>query len=311
MTASLPARLLGTGMRMVVRPATDHIPANRAGIAFIRAAAAGALRVAMLGERLEPVSVVDADSPHGPVRGEWVGGAPRPGQPILYYLHGSGFVILRAHHFRGLASQLAHRTGRSVFTLRYRMAPEYRFPAAHDDALAGYRWLLDQGHAPSDIVVGGDSAGGHLALALTAQLRALELPQPAAIFTLAPLVDATFGTAAATESTANDPFVTARAAYRFLGRYAHAVDDPLIDLPAHVSPDTPPLFIQVGECEMLRADAERYAAALTAAGGDCTVRVWPELFHGFYMGYRIVPEARAALGEIVDFIAATTTADLP
>ena len=93
-------------------------------------------------------------------------GHVRTDQPIIYYLHGSGYVICSTRTHRGLTARSSNRTGRAVFSLDYRLGPRYRWPAAGDDTIRGYLWLLEQGFAPEQIVVAGDSAGGHLALDL-------------------------------------------------------------------------------------------------------------------------------------------------
>ena len=127
-----------------------------------------------LGAGFEPAHIpIDVQTRRGRVRGEWVGGAPTTPRPIVYYIHGSGFVGCSASTHRGLVKELSQRLDRPAFSLDYRLAPEHTFPAAHDDALNGYLWLLEQGYQSADIVVMGDSAGGHMALSLIGQLREL------------------------------------------------------------------------------------------------------------------------------------------
>ncbi len=106
---------------------------------------------------------------------------------MLLYLHGGGFVFGSRRTHRHLAAALSAAAGRPVLLLDYRRAPEHPFPAAADDALAGYRWLLTQGYAPEKITVIGDSAGGHLTAGLLADLSRRRLPMPAAAVHVLPV----------------------------------------------------------------------------------------------------------------------------
>ncbi|MBL4619356.1 MAG: alpha/beta hydrolase, partial [Marinicaulis sp.] len=123
------------------------------------------------------------------VKGEW----HRPNNAneghVVYYLHGGGYVFGSPRAYRAYTFSLAHEAKANVFSLDYGMAPEHQFPTAVDDAIAGYQWLLDQGCDPARIVVGGDSAGGGLALALFLSLKELCLPMPAGGFLYSPWTD--------------------------------------------------------------------------------------------------------------------------
>lgn len=291
-------------MGLVNRPLVHYVPANSAGITFARAFIEVVCRGASFGARL-PHTVVRAQGPRGAVRGEWVGAQPRPGEPLLYYVHGSGYVVCSPGSHRGLVSELSRRLGRSTFSLDYRLAPKYTFPAAHDDTLNGYLWLLEQGYAASDIIVAGDSAGGHLALALCGQLRELGVAQPRAVLALSPMTDVTWQRGIERDRVVRDPFMTGPGALRFTGRYTAGADlsDGRLDVAATVGPDQPPTLLQVGSREMLSADAEHYALAARAVGAPCELQVWDGMFHVFQMAYRVLPEAGAALEQIEQFVA--------
>ncbi|RHW25599.1 alpha/beta hydrolase [Nocardioides immobilis] len=300
--ASHTARLLQTGLRLTFRPVGAVLPANAAGIAVIRLA----FGVACLGglhTRL-PATPVETEGGAGTVRGEWVGQVPEPGEPVLLYLHGSGYVGCSPATHRGLISDLCRRLDRSAFAVRYRRAPEHRFPAAHLDVLASYLWLLERGHAPEDIVVAGDSAGGHLALALLGELRQRGVAMPGAVVAFSPVVDLTYELFGKPERNPRDGFVKRATARRILALYAHGADprDPRLDVIQVVGPDLPPILLQVGEHEHLLAHAEGFAAAQVAAGGVCELQVWSGLFHVFQM-IRPLPEAREALREVERFVA--------
>ena len=124
----------------------------------------------------------------GSVKGEWLRFNGEPRQTI-YYLHGGAYVACSPQTHRAFTSALSRAANASVFALDYRLAPEHRFPAAVEDAVAGYRWLLDQGVDPQEIVIGGDSAGGGLTMATLLALRDAGERLPRAAFLMSPWVD--------------------------------------------------------------------------------------------------------------------------
>jgi epsilon-lactone hydrolase len=239
-------------------------------------------------------------------QGEWVRG---PGVPdrrdaAILYLHGSGYVVCSPKTHRGLVSELSRRSGLPAYSVDYRLAPEHPFPAAIDDTLDAFRHLLDEGYPAARIVVAGDSAGGHLAVSLVAELTRNELPEPAALVLFSPLVDPSFDTAGATEREARDPMFTAGAARRILSLYTEQADPQDARL-AVLSGDAalmPPVLVHAGSREMLAADARALADWLQKAGVPCTLRVWDGQVHVFQMLYDLVPEARESLDEAAAFI---------
>jgi epsilon-lactone hydrolase len=240
--------------------------------------------------------------------GEWVRG---PGvaateDAAILYLHGSGYVVCSPKTHRGIVSELSRLSGVHAFSVDYRLAPEHPFPAAIDDAVEAFSYLLDQGYPPERIVVAGDSAGGHLAVSLVAELTKNELPEPAGLVLFSPLVDPSFDTAAATEREARDPMFTAAAARRILSLYT-ANADPQDARLAVLSGDPalmPPVLLHAGSREMLAADARALGAWLQDAGIPCDLRIWPGQVHVFQMLYDVAPEARESLRQAADFIRA-------
>ncbi|WP_069161908.1 alpha/beta hydrolase [Nocardia altamirensis] len=301
---SVPSRVAILGLNATLRPLGSVLPQNRLGVAAARLGLAISCHIWF--DKEQPHRSVDEQGPRGRTVGEWVGEPPRPGTPIIYYLHGSGYVGCSPATHRGLVSELVRRLRRPAFSLDYRLAPEHRFPAAHDDVLNGYLWLLEQGHAAEDIVLMGDSAGGHMALGLAIQLRALGLAQPAAIVAFSPLVDATWSLAAERLTDVWDSFMSLGLASKMTGLYTGTAhfDDPRLDVLSGVGADLPPMLLQAGGAEMLSADAERFGAAQRAAGGRCEVQLWPGMFHVFQIGHRLLPESRAALTAVEQFVAA-------
>lgn len=245
-------------------------------------------------------------------KGEWVRGpgvAPDAPGAILY-LHGSGYVVCSPATHRGLVAQLSKAAGVPAYVVDYRLAPEDPFPAAFDDMLEAYRHLLDLGYGGEQIVVAGDSAGGHLATSLTAALTEASLPVPAALVLFSPLVDPSFDTAAPLEAEVRDPMFTAKVARRMLKLYTDGgerTDARLAVLDGDAS-RMPPVLIHAGSREMLRADAEALDAWLDAAGVDSRLTVWEGQVHVFQMFYAFLPEARAALQEAGAFVRAAVPA---
>ncbi len=225
------------------------------------------------------------DKVAGPLRGDWVR-APgaTDGAGVVLVLHGSGYLICSARTHRGFASHLSRYSGMPALVLDYRLAPDHVFPAAEDDALAAYRWLLTQGHHPHQIVLAGDSAGGHLAVAVALRARLENLPAPGALALFGPLIDPAYRASGADPRTRNQPF-DPRLAARAVGVYVgdHDVDDPRLCLLNADLSGLPPAQLHYGTREVMRADAEEFAMRMTAAGGRCEKRVWPGLMHGYWL----------------------------
>lgn len=266
------------------------------------------------GTRIVPVRERAGD---GEVRGEWViadgtrlpADGHRADTRVLYYLHGSGYVICSPRTHRGLVARLGRRIGMPAFSVDYRLAPEHRWPAGGDDAIRGYRWLLDQGFAARNIVVAGDSAGGHLALDLLAANHATGTPQPAAMAMFSPLFDATFQLAVDNQRAgARDPLIDAVAAQRILRLYTGAApaDDPRMRVRLSADMDLPPTLIQYGALEVMGADAEAFHREFVDAGAQAELQRWPDQGHVFQMFPGISPEARSAVTVAARFLTDAT-----
>lgn len=256
------------------------------------------------------VQQVRARHDAGHVHGEWVERGPSTrAESVVLYVHGGAFVAFSPRTHRGLVSELAARTERSVFSVDYRMAPEYRFPAAADDVLRAYSWLLATGVPAERIVVAGDSAGGHLALGLTPRAVRAGLPTPAAVVGISPLVDPSMNLAEAWELKSRGVSSFAGLGRAVVGLYPRRIDPnhPELLLTNDDLSVLPPVLIQVSEAEPLIADAEAYADALRAAGGDVTLQTWPHRPHVFQIAFRVSRAADEALDRIADFVTARAT----
>jgi monoterpene epsilon-lactone hydrolase len=250
------------------------------------------------GTTVEPVDV-------GGVPAEWVRPAvvAAPGACMLY-LHGGGYVVGSCNTHRALASHLAARAGMPLLVADYRLAPEHPYPAALDDALTAYAWLLARGFEPGRIVVAGDSAGGGLTLALLLALRDRALPLPALGVPLSPWTDLTLSGETMTSMADRDPMVQRAGLQRMSDWYVGAADprDPLVS-PLFADPSgLPPLLVHVGEIEALRDDAVQFAARAAAAGVDVTLEVWPEMVHVWHAFGPAVPESEAAVTRVAEFV---------
>lgn len=222
----------------------------------------------------------------------------------ILYLHGGGYAVCSIESHRDLAERLSHAAQASVLLLGYRLAPENPFPAALDDAVAAYQWLLAQGHDPSSLAIAGDSAGGGLALATLLRLKQLGMQLPACSAVLSPWVDLELSGGTMISNADVDPIVHIDALRTWIACYAPGMDvrDPLLS-PLHGDfCGLPPLLVQVGEREALLDDALRIADVARAAGVEVEYQYWEGQIHVFQaFGYRLA-EARAAIKDIGDFI---------
>jgi epsilon-lactone hydrolase len=244
----------------------------------------------------------------GQVRGEWVEapGVSTRNESVILYVHGGAFVAGSTRSHRGLVAEISKRTGRSCFSVSYRLAPEHRFPAAADDVLRAYSWLLAHDLYPQQIVVIGDSAGGHLALGLGPRAIRAGLPVPAGIAAFSPVIDVSMALCAAYEQEHGRDalFAGASAGRAAMSLYHRGTepDHPELNLTLDDLSKMPPVLIQASSSEMLSGDAQAYADAMKAAGGDVRLRFWPRQYHVFQVAHRLSRSASEALDEAAAFV---------
>lgn len=242
------------------------------------------------------------------VRGPRAIGASAHGDQhaVVLYLHGGGYVFGSPRTHRNLVSRISHVTGLPVLSLDYRLPPVATLPGPIDDALAAYRHLLDEGHAPERIVVAGDSAGGHLALTLALHGVDAGLPKPAALVLLSPWTDLAMTGASIAANADADPFlppIALRRAARVALNGADPADwrsSPLF-APEQLFAQLPPALLQVGSTEVLRDDATRTAERLARAGVRTELQIYERQPHVVPL-WAGTPEARTALREIGRFV---------
>ncbi|MCR6630706.1 MAG: alpha/beta hydrolase [Magnetospirillum sp.] len=253
------------------------------------------------GVTVEPVSI-------GGLAAEWIRPADAEPGRILLYFHGGGYVMGDCPSHRAIVAKFATGSRTAALLFGYRLAPEHPFPAALEDALAAYGWLLAQGHAGDDVVFMGDSAGGGLSLATLLALRDRGGPMPARAVTLSPWTDLTCGGASYTANLGVEALAPRDCWLVFSAHYAGGVDavHPLIS-PLHGRLEgLPPVLIHVGGNEVLLDDSRVFAQRAEAAGVDVTLRVGKGLFHCYPACAPLFPEAEAAWAECCDFICGAT-----
>jgi monoterpene epsilon-lactone hydrolase len=231
---------------------------------------------------------------------EWVEASGGPGDATLFYLHGGGYTIGSVRSHRALVARLCAAAGGRGLTVDYRLAPEHAFPAAVDDALAAYRWLLQGGVDPATVVVAGDSAGGGLAVALLVGARDAGVPLPAAGVCISPWTDLACSGDSMRARAARDPMVQRDALLDMAAAYL-AGQDARAPLASPLYADLhglPPLLVHVGDAETLLDDATRLAERARAADVAVDLEVWDDMIHVWHAFAPLLPEADAAIARI-------------
>ena len=240
----------------------------------------------------------------GGVTAEWVTAEGASDSRVVLYFHGGGYIIGSPRTHRAMLAHLSRDAAARVLSLDYRLAPEHPFPAPVEDAVASYRWLLNEGYDPARISVAGDSAGGGLTVSALVQIRYLGLPMPGAAVCISPWVDMEgLGESMETRAAA-DPMVGKEnlmvSAKTYLGGA-----DPRAPLAAPLYADLrglPPILIQVGDAEVLLDDSTRLAGVAREAGVEVRMDVWDDMIHVWHVFAPILPEGKRAISQAGEFI---------
>ncbi len=241
---------------------------------------------------------------------KWVSPSnPTLGKVILH-LHGGGYVTGGADSHLMMCIPMAQTLKMKILLPEYRLAPEHPFPAAVDDAVKAYRWLLMQGYSPKNIIISGDSAGGGLSLATVLTLRNAGDPLPAAIVCMSPWTDLTFTGSSHISKAKADCVLMTDVLREWAACYAGAEtpNHPLISPIYADFHNFPPLLIQVGSDEVLLDDSRMLAEKAKSAGVDVTLKIWEEMWHVWPALGDLIPESKRAFEEIGDFINIHVTA---
>lgn len=222
---------------------------------------------------------------------------------VILYLHGGAYLMGGPDTHRALGARLSCLTGMRVCLPGYRLAPEHPYPASLEDAIAVWDGLIARGYPADQIILGGDSAGGGLALALLARLLQ-DGQRPRAVFALSPWTDLTFGGASLKENAKRDPLLPIQRFKEARDHYMNGQDaaDPGASPLFARFPEPPPVLLQASRTEVLRDDTIRMAKALREAGADVEVDLWDETPHVWQIFQGWVPEADLALDRIATFI---------
>jgi monoterpene epsilon-lactone hydrolase len=241
----------------------------------------------------------------GDVAGEWVAATDAAHDRVVLFLHGGACIMGSPATHRELAARIAMACAARVLVIDYRLAPEHPFPAALDDALSAYRYLINEGISPMHIAVGGDSSGGGLTLQTLIALRDAADPLPRAAFFLSPQTDwVHFDGESYTTRARQDPLLTPGMC-RFTASCYVGSNDPSTPLlsPARMDlRDLSPMLIHAGDREILLSDAMRLAERAKEAGVKVDFKVWKGMWHGFHASAAIAPEARQAISDLGTFI---------
>jgi len=219
--------------------------------------------------------------------------------PTMLHLHGGGYVVGSAFGYRPLAGALALATDTGVLVPDYRLAPEHPFPAAIEDAVAAYRWMLDRGIGPQEVTISGDSAGGGLVVSVLLTLKQRGLPQPGGAVLMCPWVDLAM-------SLGEDEGIR-RAAAAYLG--GHPADDPVASPLGADFSGLPPLLIQAATGDDRLADANALVDRAREHGVDARLDLYSVDAHVFQLFWSFLPEAAEALKAAGDFAREVTASE--
>ena len=225
-------------------------------------------------------------------------------EKVILYLHGGGYVTGSIEDHRMMCGLLANATETKVLIPEYRLAPEHPFPAALDDALKVYQWLLDQGYSSANMIIAGDSAGGGLSIATVLALKEKSGSLPAAVVCLSPWTDlALTGQSHATKAKA-EAILNKDVLHEWALCYTDEsnLTNPLVS-PIHGDfHGFPPLLIQVGSEEILLDDSILLAKKAKSAGVDVTLKIWDGMWHVWQALGDLIPENKKTFEEIGQFV---------
>ena len=237
-----------------------------------------------LGELMQTIhrkQVMYKNHPFPNFRSAWVIPKEERRQGVLLYLHGGGYTCGDLSFAKGIGATFADQCGVRVFCPGYRLAPEHPFPAALEDAVEAYRYLLSKGY--QQICLCGESAGGGLCYALCLKLQQLELPLPTGIVAISPWVDLTLCGESYLTNRDADPSLTEKQLRFYAQCYAEDLQDPLVSPLFGDLSGMPPSMILAGGDEIMLSDAEHLHTALLKAGSQSQLLVKPERWHAYLL----------------------------
>ncbi|GAA2145143.1 alpha/beta hydrolase [Actinomadura napierensis] len=303
-TASLRSRAVSAGIRRLLRPRL----AKAAALPFDdRALRRAAALDRLAGRAPTPRSIRIEKVRFDGFGAEWVRGpgASASRDKVILYLHGGGWVCCGLNTHRRMIASFSSAARVPALSVDYRMIPAVPFEREVEDCLAAYRWLLDErGTDPANIVIMGDSAGGHLTFATALRARDEGLPMPAALAALSPMLDMDLEGKLAHANMGLDPadpgVLLENLVEAFLGHLD--LKDPAVSPVRADLAGLPPVLLTAGSTELLYCDSEMMARRLAEAGVPTTLQVWDRQIHVFQMFGPYLPESRAAIASLGTFV---------
>ncbi|MFW2541299.1 alpha/beta hydrolase [Primorskyibacter sp. 2E107] len=291
---SWQGRLLDRSLRLVVKPRLRRVVAIPEARRAFRRAALAFRPTPFTRNLLRPGGL------------HWIGSGPAQAGRVILYFHGGGYIVGSPQTHEAMLARLALLSRVEVCAPAYRLAPETPFPGAFDDALRAWDHLRTLGYARQDIVIGGDSAGGGLALALLAEL-CQSGQAPAGAFAFSPWTDLALTGPSLLDNSEADAVLPGERIEELRDHYLQGQDprDPR-GSPLHAAfPDCPPVLLQCSDSEILRDDSLRMAAHLKTEGGAVTLEIEPALPHVWHLFDGWLPEARQSLSRVASFAQAS------
>jgi acetyl esterase/lipase len=245
-----------------------------------------------------------------PIEGRWIRNSSAGSAKTILYLHGGAFILRLPKTHTAFAAALCRDLGASAFLPWYRLAPEHPFPAAPEDCLTAYRYLLDNGTSPADIIVMGDSAGGNLTLSLLHQVAREGLPMPRAAVAFSPITDFAQISASWRLNKWRDPMYVVQGAVTPQRHYLQGASpvDPIASPYYGELHGFPPTLVVVGGVEAMIDDSVSYVKKAIEAGVDARVHIWQGMPHVFLL-YEFLPETPLARGKVAEWISALDAVD--
>lgn len=296
---SWQSRFVDKALRVTI----DRRPGTQDSAARMRA------QYAKMAKRLSKLDLEVTITPvkAGRTRAEWVEPGEVQEHRVILYLHGGGYVAGSPETHRSIVARLCEASAARGLVVDYRLAPEHKFPAAVEDALDAYQWLLGQGVDPKGIAIAGDASGGGLAIATCMALRDAQAPMPAAVVAMSPWSDLAM-TSWSTLTLRKEDAALSMTLLALQARHYLQTKNPTEPLASPLYGDfrgLPPHLIHVGSNEILRDDATRLSQKAEEGGIDMSVEVWAGMPHAFQF-YSMLPEAAGSLARLGSFIKTRT-----
>lgn len=307
---SWQARVFNLAMMVSIKPMLEVAPVNSFTMRIIDRLYTVA---GVLTQRL-PAFVAVEEASFGHFDGEWLrAGDGMNEDRVMLYLHGGGYCFSSAQAHRPLTWRLSRMARRPVLAINYRQGIDHEFEHCRDDAITAYQHLLDGGYQPQNILIAGDSAGGHLTLITLQAIRDAGLPLPRAGMCFSPWTDLSCEGESYQHNRFRDPMFSARAVTH-LARYFRRNRDPYHPLVSPLHGDfsgLPPLMIMAGSTEVLRDDSRRLAQRAHDHGVQVLYEEWRGMPHVFQMFAMWLPEAKMAYRHMAKFVSLVEKEALP